>query len=87
MVEQAREEAEIFAREAEKNLDVAFRRQSRAMEEKIAQAEAKAVKEVKAAAVEAAVGAAGSVLQKNLKAGKHKKLVDKAIKDLGKRLN
>jgi len=87
MIEQAREEAEIFAKEAEKNLEVAFRRQTRAMEEKIAQAEAQAVKEVKAAAVEAAVGAASTVLQTNLKAGKHKKLVDEAIKDLDKRLN
>ncbi len=87
MIAQAREEAEIFAQEAEKNLEVAFRRQTRAVEEKIAQAEARAVKEVKAAAVEAAVGAASTVLQKNLKAGKHKKLVDEAIKDLDKRLN
>jgi len=87
MIAQAKEEAEIFGKEAEKNLEVAFRRQTRATEEKIAQAEAQAVKEVKAAAAEAAVSAASSVLQTNLKAGKHKKLVDEAIKDLDKRLN
>ncbi|MHA1543528.1 MAG: F0F1 ATP synthase subunit B family protein [Alphaproteobacteria bacterium] len=87
MIAQAKEEAENFAREAEKNLEVAFRRQTRATEEKISQAETQAVKEVKAAAVEAAVKAASSVLQTNLKAGKHKKLVDEAIKDLDKRLN
>lgn len=87
MIAQAKEEAKILAREAEKNLEVAFRRQTRATEEKISQAETKAVKEVKAAAAKAAVSAASSVLQINLKAGKHKKLVDEAIKDLDKRLN
>lgn len=87
MITQAKEEAKIFAKEAEKNLEVAFRRQTRATEEKISQAEAQAVKEVKVAAAEAAVSAASTVLQTNLKAGKHKKLVDEAIKDLDKRLN
>jgi F-type H+-transporting ATPase subunit b len=87
MIAQAREEAKIFAAEAEKNLEIAFQRQTRATEEKIAQAETQAVKEVKAAAVEAAVEAASQVLETNLKAGKHKKLVDDAIKGLDKRLN
>ena len=83
----AKEEAELFAKEAEKNLEVSFERQMKATEEKIAQAEATAVKEVKVAAAEAAVNAAGAILETQLKDGKHKALIDEAIKDLDKRLN
>lgn len=87
MLKLAKEEAEIFGKEAEVALETAIRRHTRGTEEKIAQAEAQAVKEVKAAAAEAAVKAASAVLGENLKAGKHKKLIDDAIKDLDKRLN
>ena len=87
MLALAREEAELMAIEAEKKLEVSFERQLKSTEDKIAQAETEAVKEVKIAAAEAAVGAAGSILGTQLKAGKHSKLVDDAIKDLDKRLN
>ena len=87
MLALAREEAELMAIEAEKNLEVLFERQMKATEDKIAQAEIEAVKEVRVAAAEAAVGAASAILDTQLKAGKHGKLVDDAIKDLDKRLN
>ena len=87
MIELALEEAELFAKDAEKNLDASFARQLKATEDKITQAELEAVKEVKIAAAEAAVNAATAVLETQLKAGKHDKLVDNAIKDLDKRLN
>lgn len=87
MLALAREEVELMAIEAEKNLEVLFERQMKTTEDKIAQAEIEAVKEVRVAAVEAAVGAASAILNTQLKAGKHGKLVDDAIKDLDKRLN
>jgi len=87
MIELALEEAELFAKDAEKNLEASFARQLKATEDKITQAELEAVKEVKIAAAEAAVNAATAVLETQLKAGKHAKLVDNAIKDLDKRLN
>lgn len=87
MMALVRQEAGLFAKEAEKNLEASFQRQIKATEEKITQAEATAVKEVKVAATEAAVKAAGAILDTQLKAGKHKGLIDEAIKDLSKRLN
>lgn len=87
MLALAREEAELMAIEAEKNLEISFERQMKATEDKITQAESDAVKEVRVAAAEAAVGAASAILGTQLKAGKHTRLVDDAIKDLDKRLN
>ncbi len=83
----AREEAELFARDAERNLTASFERQLKATGEKISQAESHAVKEVKNAAAAAALGAAAEILENQLKAGKHTGLIDDAIKDLDKRLN
>lgn len=83
----AKEEAELFAKEAEKNMEAAVERQVKASEEKIAQAEANAVREVKGAAADAAVRAAGTLLEEQLKRGKNKPLADQAIKKLDKRLN
>ena len=87
MLELAREEAELFAKDAEKNLTASFERQLKATGEKISQAESEAVKEVKSAAAAAALGAASEILGNQLKTGKHTKLIDDAIKDLDKRLN
>jgi len=87
MMKLALEEAELFAKEAEKNLEASFNRQMKATQDKISQAELEAVKEVKIAAAEAAVNAASTILEGQLKAGKNAKLVDEAIKDLDKRLN
>lgn len=83
----ARDEAELFAKEAEKNMNAALKRQMKASEEKIAQAEANAVREVKAAAADAAVRATATLLEEQLKKGKNKPLADQAIKKLDKRLN
>ena len=87
MMKLAKREAKLFAEEAEKNLDTYFERQEKATQEKIAQAEAAAVKEVKTAAAETAVKAAGAILENQRAGGKHSKLIDEAIKDLDKRLN
>lgn len=87
ILKQAAEEAKLFAREAEKRLAAALERLSKATGEKIAQAEANAVKEVRAAAVESAVKAAEAVLGERLKAGRNQGLLDEAIEDLDQRLS
>ena len=87
MAAQAIEDAQLFAKEAEVNLEALVARQAKAGEARIAAAEAKAVKEVKAAAVEIAVGAARNMLHDKLQGEKADSMVDKAIDDLEKHLN
>ncbi|HXV73505.1 MAG TPA: F0F1 ATP synthase subunit B, partial [Sphingomonadales bacterium] len=85
ILKQAAEDARLFAIDAEKRAEAALQRQARAGEEKIAQMEANAVKEVKAAAVEAAVKTAEAALRGRLQKGQNKALIDAAIEDLSKR--
>ena len=85
ILKQAAEEAKLFALEAEKRFDAALQRKAKASEEKIAQAEANAVKDVKAAAVEAAAKAAEAYFRARLISGRNKDLLDRAIEDLGPR--
>lgn len=87
MVVQAKEEAKLFALEAEKNLEELLERRSRSATEKITQAEAQAVKEVRAAAVSVAVGAAEKVVREHLDGKDLDGLVDNAIAELDKRLH
>jgi F-type H+-transporting ATPase subunit b len=87
ILKQAAEEAKLFVLDAEKKLEAAFRRQTKTTEEKISQAEANAVKQVKAAAADTAVRAAGAILGDQLKQGKNARLIDEAIKSLDKRLH
>ncbi|MCH8861960.1 MAG: F0F1 ATP synthase subunit B [Proteobacteria bacterium] len=87
MVAQAKEESELFALEAGKNLEDILERRSRAATEKIAQAEAQAVKEVRAAAVSVAIGAAEKVVREHLGGKELDGLLDDAIKELDKRLH
>ena len=87
MVALAKEESELFAEEAGKNLEDLLERRTHAAEEKIAQAEAQAVKEVRAAAVSVAVGAAEKVVREHLGGKELDGLMDDAIKELDKRLH
>lgn len=87
MVAQAKEESVLFALEAEKHLEILLERRSRAATEKIAQAEAQAVKEVRAAAVSVAVGAAEKAVREHLGGKELDGLLDDAIKELDKRLH
>jgi F-type H+-transporting ATPase subunit b len=82
MTSQAREDAALFAKEAEVNLEALIERQAKAGEAKIEAAEANAVKEVKAAAVEIAIGAARNMLEDKLQGDKADSLVNAAIDDL-----
>lgn len=87
IIEQAQREAEALKAETQKNLKETLERRMRAAEDKIARAEAQAVAEVRAAAVDAAVGAAERVLRAKVTGAEASGLVEASIRDLKGRLN
>jgi F-type H+-transporting ATPase subunit b len=86
IVAAAREEAFRLTAEAGQSLETLIARRTKAVEEKIAQAEAQAVAEVRARSADLAVAAARVLLQKQM-ASKGDALVEQSIKDVGERLN
>lgn len=86
IVAAAREEAFRLTAEAGTALETMIARRTKAVEEKIAQAESSAVAEVRARSADLAVEAARVLLQ-NQMASKGDALVEQAIKDVGARLN
>ena len=87
IVETARREAEEISRETRANLKESLERRTRMAEEKIARAEAQAVDEVRAAAIDAAVAAAEKILREQMAGQGGAQLVDQSIRDLKGRLN
>lgn len=87
IVEQARREAEILAAETRKQLAEQVERRTKSAEEKIARAEAQAVTEVRAAAVDLAVSASERILKSRLSGDTANSLADAAIRDLKAKLN
>lgn len=87
IVAHAREEAARFAERAKRDLEAAIDRRQRLAAEKIALAEAKALAEVRNAAVEIAIGAARHVITERLGDAQGQTLVDQAIAELPQRLN
>ena len=87
MLAQAKSDSELFAKEAEANLDALVDRRKKAAEEKISQAEAAAVGEVRGVAVQVAVAAARKLMEDGVKGDKADSLVDDAIKQLDKQLH
>ena len=87
IVAHAREEAGRFAERAQRDLEAAIERRQRLAEEKIALAEAKALAEVRNAAVDIAIGAARQVIAERLGDAQGQALVDQAISELPQRLN
>jgi len=87
MVAQAKEDAKIMAKEAKADIKAMAERRTRAAEAKIAQAEANAIKEVRAVAVDVAIKAAGTVFADKLKGKEGSALVDKAITDVESKLH
>ena len=87
IVAQAREEAEAFAVETRHKLTETIERRGRMAEEKIAQAEAQAVKEVRAAAAELAIAAATRIIADEVKGSKADQLVEASIENLKDRLH
>ena len=86
IVAAAREEAFRMTGEAKASLEALVARRTKAVEDKIAQAESQAVAEVRARAADVAVEAARVLLTKQM-ASKGDALVNQAIKDVGAKLN
>lgn len=87
IIEQAKREAEAFAHEARAKLSETLDRRSRQAEQKIAQAEAQAVKEVRNIATDLAVAAAGHLIGDAAKGQTGTRLVEDAISQVKSKLN
>jgi F-type H+-transporting ATPase subunit b len=86
IVDAAREEAFRLTADAKISIETMIARREKAVTEKIAQAEAQAVAEVRAKSADLAVEAARVLLTKQMEA-KGDVLVEQAIKDVAARLN
>lgn len=87
ILEQAKRESEALAAETRKNLHESVERRTKLAEDKIARAEAQALSEVRASAVENAVAAAEKILKTRATGATAKALVDSSIRDLEGKLN
>ena len=87
IVARAKEDAERIGREAEIELDAALKRREASTLDKIAQAEAKALAEVRNVAVDVAIEATKLLLQQSLDQKRASLLIDQAIEELPKRLH
>ena len=76
-----------MARQTRVSLAEGLERRTKLAEDKIARAEAQALNEVRASAVEAAIGAAEQILGKKAGGETGNKLIEDSIKGLSSRLN
>lgn len=86
IIAQAREAAEHLAAQAANDLETALVRRTRLAEERIAQAESKAIDEIRAAAIDAAIAAAREVIVSEIDEERGGALLDAAIAALPQRL-
>jgi len=87
IITEAKAEAERLAAEAKVKAEEFVTRRTKLAEQKIAQAEAQAVAEVRSAAAEAAVAAAEKILTAEAKGPLANELVAKGVEDVRKKLN
>ena len=87
ILELARREAEVIAQETRASLKDLLERRTQQGEDKIARAEAQAVDDVRAAAIELAVAAAEKILREKVSGAGGGALVDQSIRELKGRLN
>lgn len=87
MMEHAREEAKRIREQAGEELKQALARREQQAKDRIAQSEAEAVAEVRTAAVDLAISAAGKLMAENLDANKQNALTDEAISNLSAKLH
>jgi F-type H+-transporting ATPase subunit b len=87
IIAQARTEAEEYAAETRRKLAETIERRTLHAEQKIAQAEAQAMKEVRAAATDLAIAAASRIIAEEIKGEKAAKLVDQTISALKDKLH
>jgi F-type H+-transporting ATPase subunit b len=87
IVAQAAKEAEILTAETRRSMQEHFERRMKLAEDKIARAEADALRDVRAAAADAAVAAAEIVIAANITPAEADKLVKQGIDALKSKLN
>ncbi|MEZ5774166.1 MAG: F0F1 ATP synthase subunit B [Hyphomicrobiaceae bacterium] len=87
IIAQAKEEASALAHETRASLKESLERRTRLAEEKIARAEAQAVSDVRAAAIDAAVTASQSLIGSRLGSDGQRGLIDSSIAEMKKRLS
>ncbi|HEY2891311.1 MAG TPA: F0F1 ATP synthase subunit B [Dongiaceae bacterium] len=87
ILQHAREEAELFRKEAATSLSGALGRRERMALDKITQAEAQAVAEVRSQAVDLAVSAAQRILEQQMAGPKAASLIDQSIAELDRKLH
>jgi F-type H+-transporting ATPase subunit b len=87
IVSGAKAEAERLAVEAKARIEEFVSRRTKMAETKIAQAEAQAAADVRAAAAEAAVAAAEMILRQETKGDLANRLIARGIEDVGKKWN
>lgn len=87
IITHARNEAEVFRKEAAANLTAALGRRERMALDKITQAEAQAVAEVKSQAVDLAVAAARRILEQQMAGPSAGGLIDQSIAELDRKLH
>ncbi|UEM21874.1 F0F1 ATP synthase subunit B [Skermanella mucosa] len=87
IIAHAREEAERLRLHAAADLDASMKRREAQAMDKIAQAEALALQEVKSLTVDLAIAASGRLIAENMNAAQSAKLVDAAIADLPRNLH
>ncbi|MBY0511578.1 MAG: F0F1 ATP synthase subunit B [Rhodospirillaceae bacterium] len=87
IIANARAEAARLKVDAEKDLEHAITRRKQQALDRIAQAEAQAIAQVRNTAVDVALAAAETLIKGSLDAGKQQALADKAISELPARLN
>ena len=86
IIAHARDEAERIAAQSARDLQQSLERRQRLAEERIAQAEAKALDEIRAAAVDVAIAAAREVIVAELDERRGAAMLDAAIAALPQRL-
>ncbi len=87
IVTQARTEAEQLAKETRANMEAQVERRTKLAEDKIAQAEAQALADVRSVAADVAIGAARRVIAEKVDASADAKLIEKSIADLASKLH
>ena len=87
IIKHAQAEAERLKVEAEAALAAQLERRTKQAEEKIAQAEASALQQVRNMAVDVAIGAAQRVIQDQVDVTRAGNLIDSSISDLSSKLN
>ena len=87
IVAAARAEAERLGVEAAKQLESSLKRSEQMAKDRIAQAEASALQEVRAVAVDVALEATAKILEKDVSGAKAKDIINGSIGELGKKLN